>query len=187
MFIRHKVNSPVFRQQLFSKHIMKKYICPTCIISAYFSVSSHMGFSVYHVDKRKQDNTKYKKSNIKIDITEKKKGKIPLFFEMDITFLGYENYRICTDNEGKITIYVVPLIRTLLLDIKINVNKEESLSRVIKEKINANARLLLKKSVENSKIITIKDIQYLRVNANVSLNDNILRIMNDKEYKKSYI
>ena len=144
-----------------------------------------MGFSVYHVDVRKSNNTKYKKSNVKSkDITEKKKGKIPLFFEFDISFLKYENYRICTDIEGKVTIYVTPLIRTLLLDIKANVNKEESLSRVIKEKINANARLLLKKSIENSKIILIKEVQFIRVNANVSVTDStIIRIMNDKEYK----
>ena len=144
-----------------------------------------MGFSVYHVDIRKSNNTKYKKSNVKSkDITEKKKGKIPLFFEMDISFLGYENYRICTDKEEKVTIYVTPLIRTLLLDIKVNVDKEESLSRVIKEKINANARLLLKKSIENSKIILIKEVQFIRVNANVSVRDStIIRIMNDKEYK----
>ena len=134
-----------------------------------------MSFSHFHVDIRKSNNTKYKKSGInKNNTDEDKKIYIPSFFDFDISHLRKENYLIVTDKDGNTVLYVTPLIRVLLNDLKANVNKDESLSRNIKERVNSNARLVMKKCIEQSKIVLIRNIQYVLVDTRVELLEGTL-------------
>ena len=168
-----------------------------------------MSFSAYHIDKRSEYKVKKHKSvksksvsvidenTISIDNADKvriiiydkednaKTLYIPKYFMFDITYLMKENYLIMKDTNGKIMIYITPLIRTILNDIKVFVNRDESLARVIKEKINASARLLIKKSVEKSKIVLIKEKQYIKINADFMKTDreNFYAIVNNERYK----
>jgi hypothetical protein len=137
-----------------------------------------MAFSHFHVDIRKSNNTKYKKSNIKKSNTdEDKKIYIPSFFDFDISHLRKENYLIISDKTGSKQLYVTPLIRVLLNDLKANVNKDESLSRNIKERVNSNARLLIKKHTEQSTIVLIRNTQYILVNTDIEvLEGTLIRI-----------
>ena len=112
-----------------------------------------------------------------------KKGKcfIPPFYECDINVLGKDNIKIVNTNEG-INVYVTPLIRTLLSDIKnYDVKGNESLGRYIKEKMDSNSRLLIKKSMERSQISYIQGRQFLLLNCRISqINPNKFRIYNDR-------
>jgi hypothetical protein len=103
----------------------------------------------------------------------------------DITYLEKDNYIVTKDKDDKIVIYITPLIRTILNDIKVFVTSQESLARVIKEKINASARLLIKKSVDKSKIILINEKQYIKINADFMKTDrqNFYAIVNNERYK----
>ena len=151
-----------------------------------------MAFSLYHTDIRKTSKS-YKKSNVKkhvygADLDDKKNVYIPTFFILDIKYFLKENYLVMTDKDENINIYITPLIRTLLEDIKINVNKDDSLSRTIKERVNANARTLVKKSAANSKIVLIKDKQYIRLNANFRhIEGSLYKIMNDWQYENKVL
>lgn len=111
--------------------------------------------------------------------TSKKKGFIPAFYECDLNVLGKENFKIVHTSNG-INLYITPLIRTLISDIKnYDLLGHESLGRYIKEKMCSNSRLLIKKSSLQSKIIFIKDKQYVLVNADIHMiKPNLFRIMN---------
>jgi hypothetical protein len=168
-----------------------------------------MGFSAYHIDKRSEYKVKKHKSvksksvsiidnnTISIDNSDSvrmlvydkennaKTVYIPKYFMFDITYLEKDNYIVTKDKDDKIVIYITPLIRTILNDIKVFVTSQESLARVIKEKINASARLLIKKSVDKSKIILINEKQYIKINADFMKTDrqNFYAIVNNERYK----
>ena len=112
---------------------------------------------------------------------------IPKYYMFDITYFEKDNYIITRSKDDKIVIYVTPLIRTILNDIKVFVTKDESLARVIKEKVNASARLLIKKSVEKSKTITINNKEYIKINADFMKTDreNFYAICNNQKYKNT--
>ena len=83
-----------------------------------------MAVSVYHIDVRKSNNTKYKKSNQKknvygTDLDDKRKICVPIYFIFDIRYFNKE-YLIVKDKEGVLNIYFTPLIRTLLNDLNKN-------------------------------------------------------------------
>ena len=146
-----------------------------------------MSFSCHCVETRKFKNTTYKKSNVVKKNTnddEDKIVRIPKFFEFDLSCFKKENYYIYTDVNNKINIYVTPLIRTILNDLR---NNNNCLATHIKERMNSNARLLIKKSLADSKEITIHNKRYLKINANFSLcnldiTETNYLIMNDKKY-----
>ena len=123
-------------------------------------------------------------------ITKNKKSKkifIPLYYDFNISCLGSENYKITTDTNGNIKLYFTPIIRTLLMDMKNHqLRGQENLCRTIKEKLCPNSRLLIRYSIENSKIILIHGIQFIVSNSNIQrLSENTFRIMNDKNWEKT--
>ena len=99
----------------------------------------------------------------------KRKFFIPQFYECDLTILGKENIRIVNGYEG-ISVYVTPLIRTILNDISsYNLKGQESLGRHIKEKMDSNSRLLIKKSMERSPITFICNKQYVLLDCDITM------------------
>ena len=59
---------------------------------------------------------------------------------------------------------------------------------VIKEKLCSNSRLLIKKGCENSKIIKIKDIEFVLVNNEIEIIDEFnIRINNQRSKLNSLI
>ncbi len=148
-----------------------------------------MAFSCFHTDKRSTNQKQvrnfsiYKKKSH--DGDEAKKPYIPKFFDFDITYFNKDNYLILNDTNGRVIIYVTPLIRIYLNNLKSYIDKHDSLARTIKERIDSNSRLLIKNSCENSKVIKIKNKEYVLINANfIVLESGLIRIMNDFHYKE---
>jgi len=160
-----------------------------------------MSFSAFYQDKRseckKQRKKKEKllcnydvddntisinnKEKVSLLLLDKKTNEefaifVPKYFFFDITYFSKENYLVISDKKNnKIEIYVTPLIRTLLLDIKTYITKNDNLARTIKERIDVTALRIIRKSIEKSVIVVIDNKQYIRVNADfkkVQCEDN---------------
>lgn len=150
-----------------------------------------MAFSFHHTDIRKTNQKQVRNFSIyskkKHDGDEDaKKPYIPKFFDFDISHFNKDNYLIVNDTNGRVVIYVTPLIRTYLNNLKSYIDKHDSLARTIKERIDINSRALIKKSCENSKEIKIKNKVYILINANfIVLESGLIRIMNDYHYKEN--
>lgn len=116
--------------------------------------------------------------------SKSKKGQrfIPKYYDFNLDSLQGQ-YKMFSIN-GQNKLYITPLVRTILENIKtLNKPGQESLCRYIKEKMDSNSRLLLKKGTSKSKIIIINGEQYIYVNLNIDrMNNNFLRIYNDNQY-----
>jgi len=110
----------------------------------------------------------------------KTKGRcfIPPYYECDLNILGKDNVKNVNG-----MFYVTPLIRTLLNDISnYSQRGQESLGRSIKDRMDSNSRLLIKKSMERSPITIINNKQYVLLDCRIfKINDNVYRIMNDRK------
>ena len=129
------------------------------------------------------------KEKVRISIFNKKLNEeisifIPKYFIFDITYFLKENYLVVKDKDNKINIYITPLIRTLITNMKSFVKKDESLIRTIKERVDSSALRLIRKSVEKSKEITINNKQYLKINADFKRTDkeNHYAIVNNHKH-----
>ena len=124
---------------------------------------------------------------IKTEKTKKSKCYIPKFYSSKIDFLGLENYKLVSDSDGNQKLYVSPIVRTIVSDMKNQIPKgQESLARTIKEKMCPNFRMLLKNAIQKSIVTYINGRQFVLVNGNISRHtDNVFIIMNDNSWKKS--
>lgn len=129
------------------------------------------------------------KEKVRISIFNKKLNEeisifIPKYYIFDITYFLKENYLVIKDKDNKINIYITPLIRTLINNMKSFVKKDESLTRSIKERVDSSALRLIRKSVEKSKEITINSKKYIRVNATFKRTDkeNHYAIVNNHKH-----
>lgn len=113
----------------------------------------------------------------KTKIKTSKKVYIPPFYELNYKVLGKENYRLVS-KDGKLSLYVSPLIRTLLNQINEYTKSGDTLGKIMKERMCSNSRLLLKKSV-NSKEIKIMNQSFIRVDRDIFIENNKMFIMND--------
>lgn len=116
--------------------------------------------------------------------TGKKKSKIfiPTFYQFKTDYIK-DQIKVLT-SQGTSVLYITPLLRTLISDMKNMVTKgNESLARTIKEKMDSNSRLLLKKGIEYSKVVEIKGQQFLRVNCDIEVVDeNTINILNNSQW-----
>jgi hypothetical protein len=112
--------------------------------------------------------------------TTKRKFFIPPFYEFNPQSLGKDNYKFVLNGQ-ELRLYVTPLIRTILENIStLNVKGQESLARTIKEKLDSNSRLLLKKGLQNSKSIKINDREFVLVNVRLNrVSSTCIQVMND--------
>jgi hypothetical protein len=102
----------------------------------------------------------------------KPKRFIPKFFEFNPKVFG-NDIMILTDRSGECNIYMKPIVRTIL--------NEKTLLSKIKERTNSNARLLIKKGMDNSKIVTIKSCQWIKVNCEFEkVSDTKVLVYNKK-------
>lgn len=112
--------------------------------------------------------------------TSKGRPFIPPFYECNLNVFGLDNIKIVNTDYG-IQVYVTPIIRTLLTDIRSysTIKDGETLGRRIKDRMDSNSRLLIKKGLEKSPIQYINGKQYLLVNCEIrKVNDNLYRVMN---------
>ena len=127
---------------------------------------------------------------LKRNEVKKKKSKcfIPTYYDCNIKCIK-DNIKIITNNDGKSVMYITPLLKIIISDLKHMIPKhQESLSRNIKEKLCSNSRLLIKKGCENSKIIKIKDIEFVLVNNEIEIIDEFnIRINNQRSKLNSLI
>lgn len=113
--------------------------------------------------------------------TKSSKRFIPTYYDFIFSSLGLNNIYIRNTN-GTIDLYVKPLIRVIISDLKNMVPKgQESLSRQIKEKLDPNSRLLLKKGMEGNLPMTIINGQeFVHINCRIrKISDTAFRVMND--------
>ena len=112
---------------------------------------------------------------------------IPPFYEFNPQSLG-DNYYVKNNSNGTIDLFVKPIVRVILLDIKNMVVKgQESLSRQIKDKMDSNSRLLIKNGMsKNLPLINIKGIDYVHVDCSISkISDTKFRVMNERKYSQA--
>lgn len=109
---------------------------------------------------------------------------IPPYYEFNPQSLG-NNYYVKHNNDGTVDMFVKPIIRVILLDIKNMVVKgQESLSRQIKDKMDSNSRLLIKNGMsQNLPMVNIKGENYVHVNCSIyKISDTKFRVMNERKY-----
>lgn len=140
-----------------------------------------MSFTPYYTPTRKEYKCKSNistsnKEKVRLSVLDKKNCEeksvyIPKYHYFDITFLGKENYLVLSKGD-KIEIFISPLIWTIVSNISSFINKDESLARQIKERIDSNSRLLIKKYTE-PKGIKINNKIYHRVNTEIQRTEKV--------------
>ena len=106
---------------------------------------------------------------------EKKRFFIPKYFEFNPQVFD-KNILVMKNISGEIVIYLKPIVRTIL-------NDRTSTSK-IKERINSNARLLIKKGLDKSRVTTIKGEQWLPVNCDFDkVTEEKFLVMNNKKWE----
>ena len=102
---------------------------------------------------------------------KKKKFFIPKYFEFNPQVFD-KNILIVKDKDNNINVYLKPIVRTVL--------NEKTLTSKIKDRIDSNARLLIKKGLDDRTTL-IKNQQWIRVNCEFEkVSDTKFLIMNKR-------
>lgn len=126
--------------------------------------------------------TPLQKKNKQSKLSNKKRPFIPPFYDVKINFFGKDNYKFVGNK-----FYISALLKTVLHDFKnFSHTDGESLGKRIREKVDSNGRLLIKKGTEKSVEVSISSRKFVLVNINFDiLDENTIRIHNDSYHKFS--